>query len=51
MKIKKIKGKTYLQETRKTVACEQHRDFGKKNPPFKRKHKIKAAGKYFTVAR
>jgi hypothetical protein len=27
----KLKGKTYLQETRKTVACEQHRDFEKKN--------------------
>jgi len=47
----KLKGKTYLQETRKTVACGQHRDFERKKPPFKRKYKIKAAGKYFTVAR
>jgi len=47
----KLKGKTYLQETRKTVACEQHRDFKEKTPLFKRKYKIKTAGKYFTVAR
>ena len=45
----KLKGKTYLKETRKTVACEQLRDFEKN--PFKRKYKIKAAGKYFTVVR
>lgn len=31
----KLKGKTYLQETRKTVACEQHRDFGKKKNSLK----------------
>jgi hypothetical protein len=46
----KLKSKTYLQETRKTVACEQHRDLeGKKQ--FKRKYKIKTAGKYFTAVR
>jgi hypothetical protein len=45
----KLKGKTYLQVTRKTVACEQHRNFDKKQ--FKRKYKIKAAGCPLSVVR